>query len=272
MSSASELVDQGIRSVDRMRALLAGRRAHRLVRSRDERELIKAGALAWFNTTRPELHSWQRDTQLAPADGHFRELLVFSDHEVSRKRYLAELTALKAALVGLRSEALTAIRVDQAPTRFQPAPDFSPLVQNPAMRAILERRWNETGLCIGAGADLAATVMIGGLLEGLLLARLNLMPNQASAFKASAAPRDKAGKTLPLKEWTLRNYIDVGHELKWISRSGKDVGAVVRDYRNYIHPAKELSHGISITPGDSQMLWAVFASLSEQLLASASRP
>ena len=257
MPSASELVDQTIYSVGRMRALLASRRSQRLVRSRDECALIKAGTLAWFNSIRPELQLWRQEGQLALVDESFRELLAYTDHEVSRRRYFDKLAALKAALVALRSEALTATRLDQSRTGFRPPPDFSPLVQDPAMRAILERRWNETGLCIGAGADLAATVMIGGLLEGLLLARLNLMPNQAPAFRASSAPRDRTGKTLPLKEWTLRNYIDVGHELKWITRSGKDVGAVVRDYRNYIHPAKELSHGISITPGDSQMLWAV---------------
>jgi hypothetical protein len=272
MPSASELVDQAIYSVGRMRALLSNRRSQRQVRSRDERQLIKAGSLAWFNSTRAQLQSWHQEDELALADRHFRELLAFSDHEVSRQRYFNELTALKAALVALRGNALTATRIDESSSGFQPPPDFSPLVQDPAMQAILERRWNETGLCISAGADLAAIVMIGGLLEGLLLARLNLMPNQAPAFKASAAPRDKVGKTLPLKEWTLRNYIDVGYELKWISSSAKDVGAVVRDYRNYVHPAKELSHGISITPGDSQMLWAVFASLSQQLISSASTP
>src|SRR6266508_3631639 len=52
-------------------------------------------------------------------------------------------------------------------------------------------------------------------------------------------------KPLPLPEWTLRPYIDVAHEICWITRSGKDVAAVLRDYRNYVHPEKQRSHGSS---------------------------
>ena len=66
--------------------------------------------------------------------------------------------------------------------------------------------------------------MMGGLLEGLLLARVNSESNKSPIFTASAAPKDKQGKTLQLKEWTLRNYIAVAHELKWISQPIKDIG------------------------------------------------
>ena len=52
----------------------------------------------------------------------------------------------------------------------------------------------------------------------------------APAFTATSAPRDKAGKTLQLKDWTLKNYIDVAHELKWITTTAKDIGEVMRDF------------------------------------------
>ena len=48
------------------------------------------------------------------------------------------------------------------------------------------------------------------------------------------------------------------------------MGVVLRDYRNYIHPAKELSHGIQIGPEDSKLFWSVFKSLANQILDSAS--
>jgi hypothetical protein len=65
----------------------------------------------------------------------------------------------------------------------------------------------------------------------------------------------------------LASYIDVGHDLKWISRSAKDVAAILRDYRNYIHPEKERSHGVVLTADDATMLWEVTKSLSRELLA-----
>jgi hypothetical protein len=119
------------------------------------------------------------------------------------------------------------------------------------MQEILKRRWLECTACIAANAPLAATVMMGGLLEGLLLARINRETNKAPIFTAVAAPRDKQNQTLPLKEWTLQHYIDVAHELTWLSATAKDIGVVLRDYRNYIHPHKELTHAISLQKNDA---------------------
>jgi hypothetical protein len=137
------------------------------------------------------------------------------------------------------------------------------------MLTILERRWAETLACMGVNADLAATVMLGGLLEALFLARINRLTEQASVFTATKAPRDKAGKTKPLKEWGLKDYLDVANELGWIRQSAKDVGQVLRDYRNFIHPEKELSHGISVDGRDTAMFVTVFCSVAEQIIASA---
>ena len=123
--------------------------------------------------------------------------------------------------------------------------------------------------CQRVGADLAATVMLEGLLEALFLARINRLTSLAPVFTAAAAPKDKAGKPRPLKEWGLKDYLDVGKELGWIRQSAKDVGQVLRDYRNYIHPEKELSHGITVVAEDTAMFVSVFSSIAEQIIKSA---
>ena len=74
-------------------------------------------------------------------------------------------------------------------------PDFSPLA-NTDMQAVLVGRWTECIQCVGASAPMAATVMMGGLLETLLLARINVETNKAPIFTASSAPRDRAGKNV----------------------------------------------------------------------------
>jgi hypothetical protein len=97
------------------------------------------------------------------------------------------------------------------------------------------------------------------------------MVNKAPLFRAKATPIDsRTRKPLALPEWTLRPYIDVGAELGWISSSGKDVAAVLRDYRNYVHPEKERAHGVSLNDHDSDMFWEVTKSLARQLLSSVS--
>ena len=55
----------------------------------------------------------------------------------------------------------------------------------------------------------------------------------------------------------------------WITRSGKDVAAVLRDYRNYVHPEKQRSHGVSLNGHDAQMFWDVTRNLLLQLLGIA---
>lgn len=83
---------------------------------------------------------------------------------------------------------------------------------------------------IGAGAALAATVMTRGLLEALFIARAIFLPTRLLFFqRRQRLLTRKTSKPLALPEWTLRPYIDVGAELGWITRSGKDVAAVLRD-------------------------------------------
>jgi hypothetical protein len=136
------------------------------------------------------------------------------------------------------------------------------------MQAILTERWRECIRCIDADAPLAATVMMGGLLETLLLGRINRETNPAPIFKAKAAPKDKAGSTLKLRDWGLADFISVAHELGWITVSAKEVAQVLRDFRNYIHPDKQHRHGVTLTDDDASLFWGVSKSISVQVLKS----
>src|SRR5216683_7011442 len=108
----------------------------------------------------------------------------------------------------------------------------------------------------------------GRVLGGFVRGSRNQLNDKSPLFKAKAAPRDqRTQKALPLSEWTLRHYIDVGFELAWIQRSGKDVGSVLRDYRNYIHPEKQRSHSITLNLHDSTMFWDLTKNLAAQLLS-----
>ena len=43
---------------------------------------------------------------------------------------------------------------------------------------------------------------------------------------------------------------------------------MLRDYRNYIHPEKELKHGIVLTEQDARMFWVVFRALTAEVIGS----
>lgn len=233
-----------------------------------ERDIIRATSLAWVNNHRKKLLAVFSAGELAEIDGLYQELMQASHRAVLRSRYVAILKRIIDALVELRSTNLVRLSSPATPTTSTSdvLPDFSKLIADPQMQEILKRRWLECTSCISASAPLAATVMMGGLLEGLLLARINRETNKAPIFTATAAPKDKSKTTLPLKEWTLQHYIDVAHELNWISATAKDIGVVLRDYRNYIHPHKELTNGILLNKNDAMLLWEISKSITRQLL------
>ena len=262
MQDLSAPLDLAITTATNLRSALR-RRHDRQVRSGDERMLVKAASQAWFKSYRPLLTPLSNEPLFGRIDTAFATLLECSDQATLRSRYVELLAGLRADLVRLRS-----VSVHALPMPVAQRPDFSRLIRDSVMLGILERRWKEILVCLEGGADLAATVMIGGLLEALCLARINCERDPKRIFTAAAAPKDKARKTRALKEWGLKDFLDVAHELGWIRKSAKDVGAVLRDYRNYIHPEKERSHGILITADDARMFLTVLSSLASQLIAS----
>ena len=230
----------------------------------DERSIIKATAMSWFQNVRPKLNI--TEIQLLEIDNSYKILLEASDKNVRRSKCLSEIKNLRAKIIKLRSDNILTITIHNATNTDKP-PDFSVLIKDGRMKDILTRRWDECLKCIEVNAPLSSLVMMGGMLEAILLAKINSNNDKSKIFKARTAPIDKkTSKVYLLQEWTLRNYIDVAHELNWISQSTKDVGEVLRDYRNYIHPYKEYSHGIIINKSDSELFWQITKSIINQLL------
>lgn len=263
MANPHESLDAALAEVKSLRRLLK-RSGSVQVRSQDELSVMKATGMAWFNNHRPAVSNGIDPSVLSDVDEAFQDLVQASDRNPSRAKMDASLKALSRSLGDVRSYLLTE-QVKPVAT-VDEVPDFSALVSDKAMAAILQNRWRECHICVEADAPLSATVMMGGLLETLLLAKVLRQTDKSRVFGATSAPRDRSGKTLPLQEWTLRHYIDVAHELGWISQSAKDVGVVLRDYRNYVHPHKEHSHGVSLKSEDARLFWEVTKSITRQLL------
>jgi hypothetical protein len=263
MASAVSALDAAITEVDRLRHFLKKAKAPQ-VRSIDERALAKVTAKTWFENHR-RLVEPLPVSDINSVDEAYRVILENSDRNGARSKYLSTLKSLRADLIRLRSESLLGVP-EQSSTTDQP-PDFSPLIADVAMQQILISRWNECLLCLEAKAALAATVMMGGLLEALLLARINRERDQSALFTAKAAPKiSKTNSVKPLAQWMLNDFINVLSEVKWITVSAGAVGAVLKDYRNYIHPQKQLTHGMHLEPNDASLFWAVTKNIARQLL------
>ncbi len=236
------------------------------VRGADEKAIVKATGYSYFNTHRPAIASAYSQTVLDAQDEDYKILLDWCERKVTRKNYMTQIGVLKSYLVQGRASAMVsapAVATNDAP------PNFSRLVSDAKMQGILADRWYECATCVGANAPLAATVMMGGLLEAVLLARVHRETNKAPIYTAKGAAKDHTGKTKPLNEWTLQHYIAVAHELGWITVTAMSVSEVLRDYRNYVHPHKQYSHNVFLKPEDAVLWWEIGKTIVRQVVAGA---
>ena len=272
MQTAFDALDSAIQEVTKARGRVSVMQANQ-VRRADDRDMLKSTAYAWFRTHRAVVAAEAPRVDLGAADTPYQRILDSAEKYAAKQTYLDSLKNAKKALVAIRAQVVSAPESSAGAATDDLAPDFSPLAGNEAMRDVLTRRWHECQKCVKADAHLAAIVMMGGLLEALFVARANKMPNKTPLLDAASAPKDKTtGKTLNYQQWMLDSYIKVAHELGWITDSAKNVADVLKEYRNYVHPEKELRHGVNLALNDSSMFWQVTKALARQLLLSAGSP
>jgi hypothetical protein len=127
------------------------------------------------------------------------------------------------------------------PDSLQLAVDLRELTGDSAFGELLRERWLEAGRCLEAQAYLAATIMLGSLLEGALLAVAK--EYRADAARSRHAPKridrnrpERPAPPPPVEQWRLESLINVGHDCGWIDRNVKDFSHSVRRFRNLIHP------------------------------------
>lgn len=265
MNAFIDTIDKAINEIAKLNQLVKKSNAIQIGKV-DEKEYLKAVSITWFHTHRPIVVSFLSDGLITHIDSSYQKLLSSADISPTRKKCLSLFKQIKSDLLKLRNENITSIVAPLTKT-VDTVPSFASVVSDVDMQKILASRWDECIKCVEGDAPLAAIVMMGGLLETLLLSKVNKLSNQSPVFTAKAAPKKpKTNQTLPLNEWTLRHYIDVGHELKWITQTGKDLGVVLRDYRNFIHPHKQKTYRVFLTQSDARLLWEVCKSIAKQLI------
>jgi len=232
--------------------------------SQEVRSHLKAVGFAWFNSYRQGYLKLSSLDALSNLDSEYKILISSAEGAPYKKAVHNLLKRIYKALIELRKQlidrSLSALSTSYVP------PSFGMLVSDPFMQQVLEARWRECTSCIEADAPVASIVMMGGLLESLLLARVNRETEKQPIFQAKSAPKNRELQTLPLKDWKLGDYIDVAYELHWISELARDIGEVLRNYRNFIHPYKQAFHKRMLNSEDAKVLWEVFKTIAYQLI------
>lgn len=125
-----------------------------------------------------------------------------------------------------------------------------------AVIVILQQRIVEVKKCLKAGAYLSVIFLCGSILEGLLLGVA--LKNNKEFNQSSVSPKDKVtGKVKQYPDWTLNNFIDVAHDVRFIGLDVKKYSHALRDFRNYIHPFAQMSSGFNPDKHTAKISWQV---------------
>ena len=120
-------------------------------------------------------------------------------------------------------------------------PDIHKLPVEPQIATIIEARLNEARAALSAKAYLSVIFLCGSVLEGVLFGVARKHPEKFNRSQDSA--KDKEGKVRPFGEWSLAQFIEVACNVKLLDLDVKEFSHGLRDFRNYIHPYKQMKSG-----------------------------
>lgn len=148
-------------------------------------------------------------------------------------------------------------------------PDVTRLTSSiPHLCDSIGRRWREAQKCVHIECYTSAIIMMGSILEALLLARATLAP--ATAFQSAKAPKDKAGKSPALQDWTLNALIDVAVDVGWLKSDRGKFSHALRESRNVVHPWVEVTTRANFDDATCRTSWEVLKASVDDLLKSLS--
>lgn len=136
--------------------------------------------------------------------------------------------------------------------------DFS-WVADPKLRAVLQQFHTEAVDAYAANRHVAAVVLSGAVLEGMLT--FLLMKREPEAKKAFEAARGRRARAV--SGWRLEDLVEIASRLNLIGETAARAAPAVRDFRNMIHPYKLVSR--------SQPRWDALAALALAAVAEISR-
>lgn len=142
------------------------------------------------------------------------------------------------------------------------------VVLDPALAGIILERMAEADRCVNADAFLAAVILAGSVLEALCIDFGVGHPERVNrAYEAKfQRPAPK------LREWRLRDWIDVLGATGDLSPNIEKFGHGLRDFRNYVHPSAQLVSGFRPDKHTAAIALRVVIAAIDDLAAANRKP
>lgn len=129
-------------------------------------------------------------------------------------------------------------------------------ITDPDLRAIIERDYFELTVKLFPGGAWKSTVILAGsILEAILFDRLaDAKWNTKAVASPAAQTKGTTPKPIPMKDWRLENLIDIAVDITLLPTDPADtIHQILRDYRNFVHPKKELRAAHACTEAEAML-------------------
>ena len=110
-------------------------------------------------------------------------------------------------------------------------PNINRLPISSPVATIIQKRVDEAETALSAKAWLSVIFMCGSAFEGILL---GIAEKQPELFKGNSKSENE------LQKWNLAELIDAAYDARLLELDVKKFSHVLRDFRNYIHPYRQM--------------------------------
>ena len=132
-------------------------------------------------------------------------------------------------------------------------------IADPDLREIIQRDLLECAIAVVASQDKLATIMCGSIVEALLMQRI--VERGFSKYDISAISKSKKASSYPVPEMGLNELLYVADKENILNKNSYHLGHYIRDYRNIVHPAKEIRMKENVSHENVTTMWSVLCRL-----------
>ncbi len=133
-------------------------------------------------------------------------------------------------------------------------PDFD-FIKLKELIPILQRDYEEIIKSIKSECWKSAIILCGSAIEGILFDLLK--QDESNAMSSKHAQKDKQGNVIPLDEWGLTALINTASSLNLISKGIKGLSHTIKEFRNLIHPTKEIAGEYTLKKEEADSAFAI---------------
>ena len=132
-------------------------------------------------------------------------------------------------------------------------------IEDGELREIIQRDLQECAIAVVAGQDKLATIMCGSIVEALLLYRVKM--KGIDKYDVSEVSHHRDASNYPVSKMVLNELLHVALKVGILEKAEHHLGHYIKDYRNMVHPAREIRAKENVTHENVGTMWSVLVRL-----------